>query len=547
MPSSRKTSPSHRAWLALALLLIVAALLLTHQLNLPGLHNDEAQEAGLQAIQLLTGRPVTAFRGIGLGPPPYPLMVQDYIGALHVYLALPFFTLLGPTTVALRLMSVVVALAILVVLWAFARAAFDSPTALLTLLLLIPHPSWVFWYRQGVFIMSLNTLALVVALYLLHRWGQRGGWPLAFALGLTLGLGLYAKLLFLWVIGGLLAALALRNLAPLLTAIRQRATPTLWPRTPTPADLLATTLGGLVGLIPLLLYNLRSAGTFLSIFDNLGTSYYGVNNADIAANLATRLQSAREVLLGVQFWYLGGSYSADLWPPLFVLALLGVIVWVWQRWPAADWASLVAVTLLVGLLQSVFTVSGLFHTHLAMFVPLPALLTAAILVRLARQFKHFVSLAPFITAAFAALLALTSLFATARYYGELDRTGGLGVHADAIDRLIPALEDYATGPVVALDWGFAPQVRQLTADRIQPTEVFGYQWQTDPDFANRLTPFFQNHETLYILHWDNEEVFPRRADFFTLAAQHGLAPTQLAIIARRDGAPVFELIRLAPP
>ena len=55
-----------------------------YQLHLPGLHYDEAKEAGLNAMQLVTGQPMTAFRDatVQFGPWRLPLMVQDYIGAL---------------------------------------------------------------------------------------------------------------------------------------------------------------------------------------------------------------------------------------------------------------------------------------------------------------------------------------------------------------------------------------------------------------------------------------------------------------------------------
>ena len=41
--------------------LIVFTLLSGYQLELPGLHNDEAQEGGLPAMQLVGSGPVTAF------------------------------------------------------------------------------------------------------------------------------------------------------------------------------------------------------------------------------------------------------------------------------------------------------------------------------------------------------------------------------------------------------------------------------------------------------------------------------------------------------
>ncbi|RME51215.1 MAG: hypothetical protein D6790_20205, partial [Caldilineae bacterium] len=84
-----------RVWLILALGLFLG--LAAYQLGLPGLHYDEAKEAGVNAMELLTGAPITAYRGAALRAlgRDWPLMVQDYIGALNVYLALPFLALTG--------------------------------------------------------------------------------------------------------------------------------------------------------------------------------------------------------------------------------------------------------------------------------------------------------------------------------------------------------------------------------------------------------------------------------------------------------------------
>ena len=95
-----------RAWLLTACLLYL--LLAGYQLGLPGLHYDEAREAGVNALEILTGAPVTAFRGAGItvGGRTFPLMVQDYIGALNVYLALPALALSGIGVPNLRVQSV---------------------------------------------------------------------------------------------------------------------------------------------------------------------------------------------------------------------------------------------------------------------------------------------------------------------------------------------------------------------------------------------------------------------------------------------------------
>ncbi len=103
------------AWFYLLVGLVIIYLALSlYQINLPGLHYDEAFEA-VPALQLLRGQPVPAFRNSGLliNGQLFPWMTQDYIGAVNTYLAIPFIAALGPTPAALRVMSILVGLATL--------------------------------------------------------------------------------------------------------------------------------------------------------------------------------------------------------------------------------------------------------------------------------------------------------------------------------------------------------------------------------------------------------------------------------------------------
>jgi hypothetical protein len=50
----------------IALGLVVFLALCLYQIELPGLHYDEAREAGVPAMQLLMGQPVETFRGSGI-------------------------------------------------------------------------------------------------------------------------------------------------------------------------------------------------------------------------------------------------------------------------------------------------------------------------------------------------------------------------------------------------------------------------------------------------------------------------------------------------
>ncbi|HLF00797.1 MAG TPA: glycosyltransferase family 39 protein, partial [Anaerolineales bacterium] len=181
------------------------------QLNLPGLHNDEAVEAGLQAMQIIGGKPIAAFRDAGLviTGRTFPLMVQDYIGAFNVYFALPFFATFGNTVTALRLYTVCIGAITLGLTFGFVAETVSKRAAFVAAMLLAASPSFIFWQRQGVFVASLTATFTVAALWAGTAWAKRGGWKWAALLGLLCGAGLYVKLLFVWVIGGAVAALAI--------------------------------------------------------------------------------------------------------------------------------------------------------------------------------------------------------------------------------------------------------------------------------------------------------------------------------------------------
>ena len=190
---------------ALTLSLVFFIALSAHQLTLPGLHYDEAKEAGVNAMQLVTGQPVTAFRyaTIQVGPWRLPLMVQDYIGALNVLLAMPFLALGGVNVLALRWLSILIGALTLLLTWRVAWRLSGDIAAASAALLLAVNPTFIFWSRQGIFVTNLTALLFMASLLTALRWWDRRRpvdlWLTAF----LWGLGIYAKLLFIWAIGAM--------------------------------------------------------------------------------------------------------------------------------------------------------------------------------------------------------------------------------------------------------------------------------------------------------------------------------------------------------
>jgi len=541
-------------WLLLA---VTAFLILaSYQLGLPGLHYDEAKEAGVNALELLTGAPVTAFRGatVTLFGRDFPLMVQDYIGALNVYLALPFLSLTGIGVPNLRFLSLALGLLALLALeravseWiALARQQTGpvpiSLAGLFTVTLLAASPSFVFWQRQGIFVTNATLPATLASLWLILRWlrtgSPRGLWAAAFAAGLAL----YAKLLAAWVIGPLVLLVVgwwLWRRWGKGGSIRPTAIPlppVTWPL------LLGAALAGTIPLLPFLLFNGQTGGTFASVGGNLGRSYYGVDNSALFANLPVRLGQIATVLRGDQFWYLGGLHANRLAPWLAGIAVLACLFSRAGRrellWP------LLLVALAVS--ASLFTVSDLFVTHYALLQPLLVGLVGISLARLYAQMRGWAAPVLLVPLALLALWLGGDLRASLAYHQDLTRSGGLADHSDASYHLAYYLRYNGLGAPVALDWGLDAPVRYLSEGTVTPIEIFGYDSLAAPDsdFAKRLALFLDNPDNVYLLHTAGQEIFAgRRELFFAQARQHGRQPNREATFAQRDGLVLVELWRL---
>lgn len=545
-------------WLIVALALYLALTL--HQLGLPGLHYDEAREAGVNAVELLTGAPLTIFRdaGIRVAGVDLPLMVQDYIGALNVYLALPFLGLTGIGVPNLRILSVLTGLAALLSLeraistWMAMHRRDIRPHAtpisvagLIAVTLLAASSSFVFWSRQGIFVTNLTQPLVFVSIWQGLGWLRTGRtralWFSAFAGGLAL----YAKLLSIWIIGPF-ALLA--------------GGWWLWQRKRGHDAAPPLSIGAAAGMIvaflapltPLLLFNMQTGGTFIAVSGNLGQSYYGVENSAVLQNLPLRARQIGQTLSGEHLWYLGGLFRNPLAP---WLALLAVMIGLVRRWQL-----MLGPLLLTGFAFafSLFTISDLFITHYALLQPLLIAVAGIGLATLwpydgglrneawSRARRRAAAVA--MTAIVVLWLAL-DVNASTRYHAALQASGGLADHSDATYHLAYTLQYNGFGAPIALDWGLDAPVRYLSQGAVRPIEIFGYAspQAPDPDFQARLEIFLPNADNVYLLRAPGHAVFAgRREGFIDAAEDANLTPTLEQTFTQRDGVPLYELWRVTP-
>lgn len=571
-----QTLPWRTLWLIGALALYLA--LASYQLGLPGLHYDEAAEAGVNAMQLVTGAPVTAFRASTI---PFlgwqlPLMVQDYIGALNVYLVLPALALTGIGVPNLRSIAILTGLLTLILVertlhewgasfeWRVAsgelrgnhiglsgevttgndlpatrhpRAPFGR-ASLMAITLLAASPSFVFWSRQGIFVTNLTQPLCLLCIWQGLRWLRTGYSAALLSSALAGGLAIYAKLVALWVIGPFVL---LAGGWWLQQRLQDKHSANRLPTLPWWLAL-AMVLAFLLGIGPLLLFNLQTDGLWQGVVGRLDQSYYGVDNRDLLHNATIRLAQVGQTLRGDHLWYLGGIYANPLAPWLGAAA---VILGLWRRWRL-----ILPPLLLLGLtfLCSLFTISDLFITHYALMQPLLigviGLSTAAIGDwRLARgKGRHLA----WLLSIFVLLWLAADLTATLRYHRVLGQSGGLADHSDASYHLAYYLRYQGLGAPIALDWGLAAPVRYLSEGTVTPIEIFGYSdlAQPDPEFEQRLAQFLANPNNIYLLHSAEQTVFAGRREALQAESQRlGLQLELAADFRQRDGVPLVEIWR----
>lgn len=539
---------SRFAWLYLSAIVLLYAGLSFYQIDLPGLHYDEAFEA-VPALQLWQGQPVTAFRssGLRLGDRLFPLMTQDYIGALNTYAVIPFIALLGATPAALRVMSVLTGAITLSLTYLLTQQlSRERWVGLSAALLLAVDPTFIFWNRQGIFVTAITaTIGLAATLCWLLRI-RKGGWGWTIAGAFFVGLGLYAKFLFLWLIAALAGAVILLNF---FRWLKRPPTAVL----PIKTEAVLTVSAFLAGCWPLLVYNFQTGGTFLNVSQNATTSYYGVNNLAFGQNLLERLGQFGVVLDGSHLWYLGQIISNPLPLLVFGLVLIGVVIrgGVKPRPASLKIALFPFIVIALVILASIGTVSALWITHFAILMPWPAIAVAMGVWFLGQRTEdrptakmhhalHITLLAGL------GLLVISNFINVIRYHGALAESGGLSSHSDAIYDLSQWLDEHADSPVAAMDWGLAAPVTYLTNGRVTPTEVFGYLWESDAELTPRLQKFIAEPATLYLWRAPDEVIFDRSPQFKALYRPLNREETIEAAFYERSGRPLLGITRLVP-
>jgi hypothetical protein len=484
-------------WLGLGLLV---ALLAVGDLGVPGPYYDEVIQA-LPSVEFLEGRARSpALPGsevITLSGRPFPWMTQNYMGALKSQLLIPSFAAAGSSLSVLRLTTLAWSVLGLLVCLAFARRAFGSAVALVSGLLLVCDPSFLFMSRHDWGSFSLGFLLRCASLLFAVVWWQSGRLRYALLAGASLGLGIFNKVDFaLFPAAAALTLLAVGR-DVLWSIARERR-----------AHAVAAIATAALFALPIVI-SLPELGTAAGrLAEQVGFS--------------EKVRALGSVLDGsylLRLIRVGGRFDA-MQPVEDVarggLGLAAVLMAaglalgaVRRRVPPGATLLLVCGISLAGL--HLLLPGGARAHHLMNLYPFPHLIVAVGLVALWQGWKPPLAQSPRAVAARRAaagilLLALvaTNLRVVWQTHAEIQQSGGRGYWSDAV---VGFVDDLAASPgtrVICLDWGLHNQVAFL-GDELRSLDAI---WQVRrARLRRRIWTFAGNADDVYLIHPEPLDLF----------------------------------------
>jgi len=204
-----------------ALFVAVFLVLSTVRLDRPGFNYDEVifVPVSLRVLgQCDVDAAVTRERGC------FPLMqAPGYVGPVKALLHAPIFATFGTNVWTVRLPSILIAAAALVVLWSFARRELGGAWATLLLALLATDPMVTSYARLDWGPEMIAALLRVTVLAGLWRWQQTGRFHWLALTCAAMVVGLLDKLTFGWVIGAFTGAAILVSARAVFGRLRDGA------------------------------------------------------------------------------------------------------------------------------------------------------------------------------------------------------------------------------------------------------------------------------------------------------------------------------------
>jgi 4-amino-4-deoxy-L-arabinose transferase-like glycosyltransferase len=515
----------------LCMLFIVVA---TPWIDKPGIQTDEA---------LFTGGIYPPFDErflISVSQHDYPLMVMTYVGALKSRIWAAIFAFWPPSCSSVRIPAVL--LGALSIWWVFQLLSrtLGTRTAVAGAALLATDPIYVLYSRLDHGPVVIQHLCLTGAMLALVRFDRerRAVWLAAgfFALGL----GLWDKAVFVWLISGLSVAALVLFRPRILRAMCFR-------------NLAVATASFVLGASPLIVYN--ACHGLITFRGNAVWSSDGI----VAKARLLRATLEGDALFGSMIRESRdgplrepstASQAATVWIALsagmprhtlmgyLMVASILLLPFVWRA-PARAAGLFALISVAVAWLQMAFVKgAGTGAHHTILLWPLPTIGIAAVLSAASQKLRcgRAFLIAVVVAAGSANLLVLSA------YYTNLLRNGGTSSWTDAMYPAFNAIHQMDKEAVCTIDWGFRDTLRMFErggqmCDAADPVDREG-----------RQVAMFQVSKPTYVFltHTEGNESFPGiTARFVRFAETKGFRRINRHVYADTNGRTTVETFQFA--
>jgi len=512
----------YQVWLCVLLACVGFALAGSALISYNGVEEDEALFAAPIFSQ------VAPLYRIRIAHENIPLMVMDYVGAFKSWLYWPIFHVFAPSPRSLRFPVLIIgALAILL----FARLL-ERVTglfgALAGALLLASDPIYLLTAEFDWGPVAIQHLTLIAACLLLFQFSRSNSSKALAAGFFTLGLGMWDKAIFSWLIAGLVVAALVTFPKEIFRRLTKR-------------NIAVALASFLLGALPLLMFNIRSdwrtfRGNASFSTENLNakiavlrSSLNGSGLFGYMVNYRQQVQTVNEPetrleRASTRIADLAGEphYSFQI-PALGMAIVAGLLFRTSRRATIFALAFMATAWLLMAFTKG----AGAAAHHVVLLWPFPQFVLAVALAEIVRRWSR---IGVAFCAATLAFLCIISLLVTNQYLAQFIRYGPAITWSDAIYPLSNSLRG-EPGEVFAVDWDiYDPLVLLLQGQlKLHPG-------------TEQLDRVLALPRAIYITHTPDTQFFPKaNQQLETVAAARGYRKELLRVIADSHGRPVFQV------
>jgi len=318
---------------------------------------------------------------------PFPISHSPYYGGVSAYLVTPFLYFFGINPVGVRIYEMVVAISIVVLTYFAGKELFSRRIGMVSSAILATFPAFVFYSRQGLtYDLVLISFALAIIIFGMKYLKT---FKLRYLFGsiVLIGLGLWGYLWFGWFIVGLIVILPfyvkkMISLTENGTTKGSDISHSVFITVKGKIKFLTISVGSLIlGFVPLILVYVTNKKNSLPYFilDTITkkSSYLNtsVENTNFVSNFSSRFIDFFYVLskpqLGLQFGVTTYGWTDQylLFPVLFLLSLLGVLLYVVYKKPGWKITAVFSLLLLSIFISSSFTVTHFNSIQLLLYSP----------------------------------------------------------------------------------------------------------------------------------------------------------------------------------